>query len=77
MNAGTPRTLWVAVLAALALAAASPARAGNPNFDNPTGAINSANFGLITNTAGAPGGSLLLPSIGDPRILQFALKLHF
>jgi len=39
--------------------------------------INHANFGLITATAGAPGGSLLLPSIGDPRILQFALKLHF
>jgi len=47
------------------------------NFDNPTTAISSSNFGLITNTAAAPGGSLLLPSIGDPRILQFALKLHF
>jgi hypothetical protein len=47
------------------------------NFDNPTTALNSSNFGLITGTAQAPGGSLLLPSIGDPRILQFALKLHF
>src|SRR5262249_14892368 len=47
------------------------------NFDNPTTALNSANFGLITATAQAPGASLLLPSIGDPRILQFALKLHF
>jgi hypothetical protein len=47
------------------------------NFDNPTTAVNSSNFGLITETAQAPGGSLLLPSIGDPRILQFALKLHF
>jgi hypothetical protein len=47
------------------------------NFDNPATAINSSSFGLITATAGAPGGSLLLPSIGDPRILQFALKLHF
>ena len=47
------------------------------NFDNPNSALNSANFGLITATAGAPGGSVLLPSIGDPRILQFALKLHF
>ena len=47
------------------------------NFDNPTTALNSSNFGLITQTAQAPGGSLLLPSIGDPRILQFALKLHF
>jgi hypothetical protein len=47
------------------------------NFDNPTAAINSANFGLITATAGAPGGSLLIPSIGDPRILQFAMKVHF
>jgi hypothetical protein len=47
------------------------------NFDNPTTALNSSNFGLITATAGAPGGSLLLPSIGDPRILQFAMKLHF
>ncbi len=47
------------------------------NFDNPSTALSSSTFGLITNTAGAPGGSLLLPSIGDPRILQFALKLHF
>ena len=47
------------------------------NFDNPTGAINSSNFGLITQTQQPPSGSLLLASVGDPRILQFALKLHF
>jgi hypothetical protein len=47
------------------------------NFDNPNGALNSSNFGLITATQSSPGGSLLLPSVGDPRILQFALKLHF
>lgn len=47
------------------------------NFDNPNGALNSSNFGLITATQASPGGSLLLPSVGDPRILQFALKLHF
>ena len=47
------------------------------NFDNPSGNLSSSQFGLITGTAGAPSGSLLLPSIGDPRILQFALKLHF
>jgi hypothetical protein len=53
------------------------------NFDNPipsnssTAPLNSSTFGLITATAGAPGGSLLLPALGDPRILQFAMKVHF
>jgi hypothetical protein len=47
------------------------------NFDNPTGNLSSSQFGLITATQSSPGGSLLLASVGDPRILQFALKLHF
>jgi hypothetical protein len=47
------------------------------NFDNPQNTLTSSQFGLITQTAPAPGGSLLLPAVGDPRILQFALKLHF
>ncbi|HWB83553.1 MAG TPA: hypothetical protein VG675_05410 [Bryobacteraceae bacterium] len=34
------------------------------NFNNPTANISSSNFGRIT-------------SAGSPRILQFALKLHF
>lgn len=47
------------------------------NFSNPTSAINSGSFGRIGGSPGAPRGSLLLPGVGDPRILQFALKLHF
>ena len=34
------------------------------NFNNPTTALNSSNFGKILGA-------------GDPRILQFALKFHF
>jgi len=34
------------------------------NFGNPNGAINSANFGLISTT-------------GDPRLIQFAMKFNF
>jgi hypothetical protein len=47
------------------------------NFDNPAGNLSSSNFGLITGQPPSPSASPLLPSIGDPRILQFALKLHF
>ncbi len=47
------------------------------NFNNPTTALNSGSFGQITGLPGAPGGSLLLPGVGDPRILQFAVKLAF
>jgi hypothetical protein len=48
------------------------------NFDNPdTNLSHTSTFGLITATAPPPGGSVLLPAVGDPRIFQFALKLHF
>jgi carboxypeptidase family protein len=49
----------------------------HPNFENPAGALNNSNFGLITAQPASPSASALLPSIGDPRILQFALKFHF
>jgi hypothetical protein len=45
------------------------------NLTNPTSALNSGNFGLITNTrngGGAPG-----LGFGEPRNVQFALKLLF
>ncbi|HWB84740.1 MAG TPA: hypothetical protein VG675_11415 [Bryobacteraceae bacterium] len=34
------------------------------NFNGPTTGLNSSNFGVIT-------------SAGDPRIMRFAMKLHF
>ena len=39
------------------------------NFGNPATNLSSSTFGLITGTASG--------SVGEPRILQFALKLHF
>jgi len=39
------------------------------NFGSPTLALNSSQFGQITATA--------LGTVGDPRILQFALKYYF
>jgi hypothetical protein len=48
------------------------------NFSNPASNLNSpASFGLITSTPASPSASPLLPSVGDPRILQFALKFKF
>ena len=47
------------------------------NFDNPTSGLSSSQFGLITQTQQPPGGSVLLASVGDPRIQQFAMKVHF
>ena len=56
--------------------APNPARAQALAVAQVSGTVTD-NFGLITATQSSPGGSLLLPSVGDPRILQFALKLHF
>ncbi|MGA2769612.1 MAG: TonB-dependent receptor [Bryobacteraceae bacterium] len=47
----------------------------HPNFAGPGTALSSSTFGVITATVGSSNGGV--SSVGDPRILQFAMKLRF
>ena len=47
----------------------------HPNFAAPGTNLSSSTFGVITSTLGSSNGGASSP--GDPRILQFALKLYF
>jgi hypothetical protein len=47
----------------------------HPNFAAPGTTLSSSAFGVITSTLGSANGGASSP--GDPRILQFALKLYF
>jgi hypothetical protein len=47
----------------------------HPNFAAPGTSLSSSTFGVITSTLGSANGGASSP--GDPRILQFALKLYF
>jgi hypothetical protein len=46
------------------------------NFANPVNTVTAVNFGKITSTV-ASGGASGTASVGDPRVLQFALKFSF